>query len=390
MFNRKHYRISKLPSPKLIFSYFYTLNRTWKRYLVSIICSIIVAFLYWFFIQFSGIYSAGLASFSQGFSRISQVLIIRNNTQNAALAHIVGNIIFWTLFLVLNIPLAIFSYFKVGKNFTKMTIISLTIGDIFGLGLGFIPNSENIVFIFGNPLSTFTPLQDGGVQILLWKFSPDHHIYDLVKIIPLLFYAIVSSMLIPLVYSLIYIVGSSTGGTDFISYYYSMKKNKPLGSIIAIFNTIALILGTFIGTYLSASLINVDSSQNSGNFFVPWSFELFLSPNLIASAIASILLGLIVNKIFPKSRMAQLKIYSANVTKITNDLLCLNYPHSFTIYNAIGAFSNKEIKTADTICWFIEIPTLMKQINKIDSKALISVSLLNHVKGQMNIFEKID
>ncbi|MDQ0514190.1 uncharacterized membrane-anchored protein YitT (DUF2179 family) [Mycoplasmoides fastidiosum] len=390
MYNRKYYRKAELPSVKLLFGNFYTITTRWKRYLISIAASILIAFLAWLFLQFTGVYSSGLSSFSQGLSRLTTVLMIRADANNAANARLVGNVLFWLTFIILNIPLAVFSYFKVGKNFTKMTVISFVIGDLFGLGLGFIPDSEKIVLIFGDSLSSFQPLRDQGVQILFWKFEPEAGVHDLIHIIPLVFYTVIGSILIPIAYSLIYIVGSSTGGTDFISYYYSIKKHKPLGTILVLFNIVSLFIGTFLGSYLSASLININPADDPHGIYHPWGLELLLSPNLIVSAIGAAVSGMIINIIFPKSKMAKLKIYSSNSQEIVDSLLSGDYTHSFTFHKSVGAFSGKESTTAETICQYIEIPQIMKKIAEIDKNALISVTLISHIKGSMNILERID
>lgn len=66
----------------------------------------------------------------------------------------------------MNIPLIIFSYFKIGKNFTKITTLSFLVSDLIGLGLGFIPNADKITQIFGVTVSSVEHLQKYGVKIL--------------------------------------------------------------------------------------------------------------------------------------------------------------------------------------------------------------------------------
>ncbi|MBY7704914.1 YitT family protein [Vibrio harveyi] len=60
-------------------------------------------------------------------------------------------------------------------------------------------------------------------------------------------------------YSLTYIVGSSTAGTDFISYYVSKKYNKQIGTINMKINFIILALVIVLNTInLSVELIDPD------------------------------------------------------------------------------------------------------------------------------------
>jgi uncharacterized membrane-anchored protein YitT (DUF2179 family) len=49
----------------------------------------------------------------------------------------------------LNIPLFVFSFKKIGKTFTLITIVFVFINTVVGLGISYIPNIDHI-FIFGN------------------------------------------------------------------------------------------------------------------------------------------------------------------------------------------------------------------------------------------------
>ncbi|WP_391591900.1 YitT family protein, DUF2179 domain-containing protein [[Mycoplasma] cavipharyngis] len=387
MYNAKYYRKTEMPVPKLFFGNFYGIQTRWKRYLISIVASIIIAITAWLFFQYSGIYTAGLASFAQGFSRLSSVLVLNHNPNNEITSRIVSTVLFWTLFAFLNIPLIIFSYYRVGKNFTRITVISFLISDVVGLGLSFIPNVEKIVDIFGQTSSSYSGLEKYDVKILLWEYNPDQKIYDLVRIVPLFFYAVVGSLIAPFAYAVIYIVGSSTGGTDFVSYYFSIKKHKPLGTTVIIFNTVSLFIGTFIGSYIAASLANVDPINRP---YSPWGFELLFSPNLIVSALGAVIAGIVIDRVFPKNKMVKIKIYSNHTTKIVTALFESDYSHSFTYHRAIGAFNAQETTTVETICHYIEIPTVIKKINQIDPKAFVTVTQINQIIGTMNVLEKID
>lgn len=45
-------------------------------------------------------------------------------------------------------------------------MVGFLASDLVGLSLGFIPNADQIVLIFGNSLSTIDKLKENGVQIL--------------------------------------------------------------------------------------------------------------------------------------------------------------------------------------------------------------------------------
>ncbi|MBR2651279.1 hypothetical protein IKE96_00585 [bacterium] len=50
--------------------------------------------------------------------------------------------------------------------------------------------------------------------------------------------------------SCIYILGASSGGTDFMGFYYSKIKNKSIGNLLTIFNVISLVIGVILGSFV--------------------------------------------------------------------------------------------------------------------------------------------
>jgi len=72
----------------------------------------------------------------------------------------------------------------------------------------------------------------------------------------LFLYAAIYGICTGLCYSLLYIVGASSAGLDFVSIYYATKKQKNLGGILVIINSSAMLLGTIIGTYIPAGLVD--------------------------------------------------------------------------------------------------------------------------------------
>lgn len=104
-------------------------------------------------IQNTGIYNFGLSSITQGLARISFVHLALNQN-NITLANDAFNIVFWAAYLVLNIPLFVFSWFKIGKRFTYLTMIYVVVSNLFGLALSFIPNISRVV-IFTNANDSF-------------------------------------------------------------------------------------------------------------------------------------------------------------------------------------------------------------------------------------------
>lgn len=109
-------------------------------------------------IQNTGIYNFGLSSITQGLARISFVHLALNQN-NITLANDAFNIVFWAAYLLLNIPLFVFSWFKIGKRFTYLTMIYVVVSNLFGLALSFIPNiSRVVIFTNANDSSIYKQL----------------------------------------------------------------------------------------------------------------------------------------------------------------------------------------------------------------------------------------
>lgn len=88
--------------------------------------------------------------------------------------------------------------------------------------------------------------------------------------------------------------------------------------------------------------------------------------------------------------MSKITIYADNIDFIVNHLIKNGYPHTFTIFEGIGAYSKKSIKSAETICQYIEVSFLIRKISALENNAIICVQMLNQMQGTMNILEKID
>jgi uncharacterized membrane-anchored protein YitT (DUF2179 family) len=78
----------------------------------------------------------------------------------------------------------------------------------------------------------------------------------------LLLYCFIYAIISSLGYALIYILGGSTGGSDFITIYLSQEKNKKVGLMFIIVNAICMLIGITIGSYGAGCL--VDSQYFSG------------------------------------------------------------------------------------------------------------------------------
>jgi uncharacterized membrane-anchored protein YitT (DUF2179 family) len=103
----------------------------------------------------------------------------------------------------------------------------------------------------------------------------------------LLLYCCVYAIISSLGYAMVYIIGGSTGGSDFVTIYFSQEKNKNVGLMFIIINAICMSIGITIGSYGAGILTDP-------KYFSGWEF--FFSANLFISLLFIILNGTLMNK----------------------------------------------------------------------------------------------
>jgi uncharacterized membrane-anchored protein YitT (DUF2179 family) len=67
-------------------------------------------------------------------------------------------------------------------------------------------------------------------------------------------YALTYSLISSVCYAIIFIVGGSTAGSDFVVIYLSQKKNKDVGSLFIILNLMNMSIGILLGSYTTSVL----------------------------------------------------------------------------------------------------------------------------------------
>ncbi len=97
---------------------FYTdFDFKWKV-LIVIIMGFLIGTVALFFVKNSGLYSLGIAAITQGLSRIITTSIDAKTNASNDVVNLVSSLTFWFFILIVNIPLLIFSWKKIGKKFT--------------------------------------------------------------------------------------------------------------------------------------------------------------------------------------------------------------------------------------------------------------------------------
>ncbi len=357
--------------------WFYKINNIWFKILLVCLLGILSSVVIWLFVQYTGLYSAGISGIIQGIAKIVKIGMDGNSE---SLINLVYNIIFWCLYFLINIPLLIFSYFKISKEFCLLTVIYITFSQLIGFGLGFI-NNGNGIFIFTDMtnITSESTIFISDVQLLPWNSSNG-------LVIGLFIYGLVYAIVSGTTYSILYILGSSTGGTDIFGLYYSKIKNKSIGTLLTYFNATSLFLGVLLGSFVCWIMKSSDDQKTVNNIL-----EAIFSPNLIVSLLSTALAGLIYNYFFPRNKIIKVQLYSKKSEDVVLSLLEKEWTYKVVISNNSDSLAgDSNSKTLETVCSYIDLPILISNIREIDATGLITIYSIFGVDGELptTIYER--
>lgn len=358
-FEKKFFKSTTLRLSKI-----YSITSQRQKYLMVILIGMIIGFLTLIFLKNTGLYSMGVTAITQGVSRIITSVMVLNKVDKEVV-NIVSEFTFWFFILFVNAPLLFFAKKYIGNQFTFLTLAYLLTSAIFPFSISFIPGIQDIL-LFGNIRSdVFTNLQN--ITLLTWDAL------DSGKVISLFFYSLAFPFTSVMLYTIVYALGGSTGGSDIVSIYYLKIKLKSLGKILIIINFFCVIIGSFIGSYLSIGLLEKN-----------WNYQNFFSPNLVCSIINFSIFGFLLQILYPRFRMSSIKVFGQNIEKINEHLDSINCIHSRTISKAIGSYSKKEQYILEMYITIIELGPIIKEIRKIDENAFIVINKNIEIDGNLS------
>ncbi len=295
--------------------------------------------------------------------------IARIISSSAKLTQTEYTALYWGFSFVVNIPLLIFSWFKIGKRFTALTAIHLATALVLGNVISLIPDLDTVA-IFGK-ISDSQGSPDAPM-LLNWT-SPNN------RPLILLVYAIAFAIINGWVYSVVYICGACTAGVDFFSFYYAKKKKKNISLILLVNNLVTLLIGTTIGSYIGAN-VNPNSQYHTG-----WSVDSLFSPNLIFSIVAVFVAILVVNYIYPKDKLVTIKIYTEKLDHVTKSIIDSSYRHSFTIYSGQGGYTKLQRSVIETTCRVPEAIKFIKTCTSADQDIFMTYTTTKGILGLFSI-----
>ena len=271
-----------------------------------------------------------------GVSGVSQViaLLIEFITGKPVGANVVQAI----GYSLLNVPLLIFSFLKLGKRFSIFTAINVALSSIF-------------IWLFsqahvGETVSQFA-FADGSQPLNT-------------TIVRVIFAAICTGIA-----SAIAFLGDiSCGGIDIVSCYIGTRKSTQIGRY-----------GVIINSFIVVTYAILKGFQM--NDFVYSMYSIFFS------IIYLMLVGLIIDAINLRNKKMQVQIITSKIHM--PEIIIANFPHSATLVDGKGAYSGQP----KTILWMAvssnEVKKVVNVAKKVDEHAFILVTPLKQVYGNFFI-----
>ncbi len=354
-----------------LFSKIYGRNDFKWRIGIIIIVGLLMSFSSLLFIQNTGVYISGTSGIFQGIARVVKICLKKENNLSDDTINLIYQIMFYVIYLATNIPLVIFSFKKMGKKFTILSTIVVVISNVVPLIISQIPGVNNF-FIFGDTrIPDNEPLGAYRNDLYLLNFEGSER--ELA--ISMFLYALFAGLINGFAYSMATAVGGSTGGLDFISFFFAYKKKKPIGPILLIFNVSSVLISVTLGSFVAGGIANESN----------WKIENFVSQNLMSGIVYTIVVITVLNNLFPKDKVVKIQIYCEDVMLIRNYLYSVNFNHSLTINTTTGGYSLQEKKNIEIICLYIEVPKIIKRLKEVKKDMMITISPIKGIDGKLSV-----
>lgn len=173
--------------------------------------------------------------------------------------------------------------------------------------------------------------------------------------------------------SIAFAAGTSAGGSDIVSYYFSLRKSTNVGKYVLGINIVVMIL--------FSSLSFADSVVTGGGFKPEYVADAFLI--ILFAFIYSCVLVLVIDFINRRNKKEQIQI----ITKEENlpKLLLANIPHGATIVRSKGAFTGEDRIIIYCIVSIYETNNVVELVRSADPKSFINITTVKQVYGRFFI-----
>ena len=239
-----------------------------------------------------------------------------------------------TYFLI-NVPIFILAYKKIGKKFGFFTIVNV---GFYFLIVNTLPSNITNMFYTNSSLA----------------FESD-----------LLARALFAGICTGISTSIAFKFDHSAGGIDVVSVYLNGKKNNlSIGKITLLINVFIILAYTIL------TVIN-DNGDLSSTTLALYSIVYFFTSSTIIDLFSH------------RDKKRQLQIITENEN--LSDILISYFPHSCTIIDGKGAYSKTGKYVLYTVISIFEVKRAIKIIQEIDPRAFITITNVSQVVGRFYI-----
>lgn len=401
------YTSAKFSTKIVKFSNFYTVTRNWKKYLIACIIGVFMGVGTLLFVEATGLYAGGTAAFFQGVARLINVAIQKKFGEQDWI-DIVYNILFWGMYLTMNLVIFTLLYKKLNRQCVIISFIYLITTQLTGFLLSMIPNIENVT-IFGNTSTVNEALKKYGVQCIIYnpnvwpttthglpegQYNWDILITDpdsqgllettkfyvfssnIVKSFLLIVYAFAYSLITSVGNAILYIIGGSSAGTEMVALYISEEKNKDVTYSLKISQSVNMFIGAILGSYISGVIIN-------SQYYSGWQYV--INANMIGSFIWVIVNAYFLNKLFPSQKVVKIETFTQHTDEIIKKLKEYNYSNPTTIISSTGGYSGMKNSIITTIVPLLDVSSFIKVVRLIDQKCLITAIAVDDCDGNVTL-----
>ncbi len=240
-------------------------------------------------------------------------------------------------YFVLNVPILLFAFFKIGKKFAILTLINVGLSSLFIWAFSNVEFMRSIAHTLDNETTSYH-----SARVLFAAVS------------------------IGLASSIAFRNEISCGGIDVISYYFALRKSTSVGKYATALNSIILV------TYFGLTIIH-NHGENVDIAFV----------NLLFSFLYLFSVMLVVDFVNTRNKKVQIQIITS--VKDISSVLIANFPHSTTTVNGKGGYSHADKFVVYMVVSSSEVKRVVDLVRKVDQHAFVTVTSLIQAYGNFFI-----
>lgn len=247
------------------------------------------------------------------------------------------NLLLSVLYFAINIPLFLFAFKKISKQFTIFTAMNVGLCSLF---IRIIPD-----------------------QVIAQTFN----LYT-----DMLARALFGGITTGLATGLAMTVGSCTGGTDIVTTYFSEKKSTSVGKYLILINMSIVLLYVILSVI--AHTANPEWNTQDNN-------------KVIASALYTVVYSFVSAKVMDfinrKNKKVEIQVFTSDEN--VSQVLIHAFPHSCTIIDGKGAYSGQKKYVLYMVISKPEAKKAIKIVKTADPQSFITVQDLSQVYGRFYI-----